>query len=62
MFYIGLYRENMKTYSCLKPQDIEKLDFWYVAPLSGPLPYTPGDKKWVRPRGNMFYIGLYRET
>ena len=35
MFYIGLYRENMKKSSCLKPQG---LDIWYVASPIGPLP------------------------
>ena len=27
MFYIGLYRENMKKSSCLEP---EGLDYWYL--------------------------------
>ena len=31
MFYIGLYRENMKKSSCLKPQG---LDIWDVASSS----------------------------
>ena len=30
MFYLGLYRENVKKSSCLKPQAMS-LDIWYVA-------------------------------
>ena len=33
MFYIGLYRENVKKSSSLKPQGI-----WYVASPGGSLP------------------------
>ena len=39
MWYIGLYRENIKKSSCLKPQGIE---LWYlvcsITKTSGPLP------------------------
>ena len=58
MFYIGLYRENLKKSSCLKP---ESLDIWYLASPSGPLPSLPG-QKWPHPGGHMIYIGLYREN
>ena len=33
-FYIGLYREYMKVSSCLN----HRVDIWYVASPSGPLP------------------------
>ena len=36
-FYIGLYWENMKKSSCLKPEGLS-LDIWYVASSSGALP------------------------
>ena len=39
MFYIGLFRENMKKSFCLKPQVMEtsSLGVWYVASHSKPL-------------------------
>ena len=47
MFYIGLYRENMKKSSFRKPK-AKSLDIWYVASPSGHLPslfnFDPGVK------------------
>ena len=61
MLNIGIYRENMKISSCLKPQS---LDIWYVASLSVPLPslfkLCPWGQKWPNPGGHMFYIALFR--
>ena len=37
MFYIGLYRENIKKSSFRKPK-AKSLDIWYVASPSGHLP------------------------
>ena len=55
MFYIGLYRENIKN-SCLKPLGI---DIMYVASSSEPLPglfkfiYAPGGQKLPHPGFNI---------
>ena len=50
IFYIGLYSENMKKYSCLKPQGLES-DIWYVASSSRPLlslfKLYPWGQKWA---------------
>ena len=48
MFYIGLYRENIKKSSCLKP-----LDIWNVASPSRLLPSLCGPTM-VQPRCHMF--------
>ena len=37
MFYIGLYRENVKQSSCLKPEGIDNLYLVFSSP-SRPLP------------------------
>ena len=44
MFYIGLYRENMKKSSCLKPQvkETSSLGVWYVASHNKPLLNSEG--------------------
>ena len=64
MFYIGLYRENVKKSSCLKPRDQEpcylvlSITKWTSTKFVQIMPL--GSKK-IPPRGHMFYIGLYRE-
>ena len=62
MFYIALYRENMKKSSCLKSQALI-LGISYVASPSRLLPslfkLCHWDLKWTNPRGHIFYIGLY---
>ena len=61
MFYIGLYRENMKKSSCLKPYGLESLflvcsiTWWKSTKFGQIMPLGP---KWPHPRGHMFYIGL----
>ena len=63
MFYIGIYRENVKKSSCLKPQGQElifgikhhQVDLYQVCSNN-----DPGVKNGPAP-GHMFYIGLYRE-
>ena len=61
MFYIGLYRENMKKSSCLKPQDLES---WYY--LVDLYQVCSNYIHWVKhvpaPGGHMFNIGLHREN
>ena len=56
----------MKTLKIFLPETRESLVMWYVASPSRPLPrlfkfYSLG-RKWPRPGGHMFYIGLYREN
>ena len=59
MFYIGLYRKNIKKSSCLKPQGLESWYNWYVASPSGPLPswfkLCPWGKKWPAPGSHPKY-------
>ena len=42
-----------------------RLNIWYVASSSGPLPslfkLCSWCQKWARPGGHMFYIGLFKE-
>ena len=61
IFYIGLYRENMKQSSCLKPKGIES---WYLVfgPLQSLFKLYPGAKNGPSPGGHMFNIGLYGEN
>ena len=61
---IGLYRENVKKSSCLKPQGQEprflvfSITKWTSTKFVQII--TLGSKM-VPPPGHMFYIGLYRE-
>ena len=63
MFYIGLYRENVKKSSCLKPQG---LDYWYLVfsitlwTSTKFVQIIDLGPKMVPPGCLMFYIGLYR--
>ena len=65
MFYIGLYRGNVKKSSCLKPQGLEpwylvySITKWTSTKFVQILALGPG---MARPRGLMFDIGLYREN
>ena len=52
---------------CIRLQIITSTDYAYPRSVPcGPVPYLfklcPLVQKWPCPRGNMFYIGLYRET
>ena len=53
---IGLYRENMKKSSCLKPQELEPYNIWYIAspsrPLSSLFKLCPCCQKMGPPRGS----------
>ena len=61
MFYIGLYKENIKTFlsETIRPRAL----IFGISP-SGPLPILfklcPWGQFWPHLSGHMFYIGLYR--
>ena len=62
MFYIGIYRENMKKSYCLKSYGLElrylvcSITLWTSTKF---VQIMPRGQIW--PRGHMFYTGLYRE-
>ena len=65
MFYIGLYRENIKNLLVWNHKALWR-DIWYVASTSVPLPclfkWYPWGQKWPCSGGQMFYIDLLREN
>ena len=65
MFYVGLYREDLKKIFLSETTRPSALLFWYAESPSGTLPslfrIIDLGQKWPRPGGQLFYIGLYRE-
>ena len=64
MFYIGLYRENMKTIMVSKTIRHSALIFGMQHKQAGYYQIcsniAPGSKNCPAPMGHMIYIGLYR--
>ena len=65
MFYIEMYRENLKNLLQTKYKPLS-LDIKHVALCSGPLPrlhkLCPWGQDWPLPRGHIFNIEIYREN
>ena len=65
MFYIGLYRENVKIFlseptrprALIFGMEYHLVDLYQVSST-----YTPWANKSPCPGGQMFYIGFYRES
>ena len=64
MFYIGLYRKNVKKSSCLKAQGQEPEYLVFSINKCTSTMFVQVMtlvSKMVLPRGHVFYIGLYME-